>query len=513
MNLGSVFAVPAVLLSSLAWADSERPQVSVSVSADWNNITNISRTVPTTQHLASAYTLRKHPLNKALLSALRELGTNDTRLQLWYSIPKQAVAELKEPTATETFWDFQYMDPTVIDYFSNTSGIHHINIGAIPRWMFKVSPMDVPQDPGATFFRYTDGTTGALLKDPSGKQFAEYQSRIYQWYTQGGFIDEIGNVHKSGYHFKIDYWGILNEPDSENKLDVVQYTKIWDAVAEAIRKIDPHVRFFGPEVSGAEVEWAGYFLNPKNHAPSAPAIDFFSLHNYVVGKNEPATWQVDYFTSPNRTGPGSSSGAFIGQLRSVMKIRDELSPATEIVIDELGTANLPKLSDGWHPDVPYSTFHPLYWVAMGANWAADFITAEEFGIPLISMTQMLGYPTQSPSCTMVNWTNAKPNAHYWILKLVNSNFGPGDRLVSTLSSSQDIVALAASTMSGRKILVVNTSDRTVEVDYRGVFPRASLQIETVDETSGEHSPRVQRINGTTVKLAPFGVAVVTEIDK
>ena len=62
-----------------------------------------SETVPTTQHLASAYTLRSNPLNKPLLKALRDLHTNDTRLQLWFTVPLQAVAELKEPTATEHF--------------------------------------------------------------------------------------------------------------------------------------------------------------------------------------------------------------------------------------------------------------------------------------------------------------------------------------------------------------------------------------------------------------------------
>jgi len=35
----------------------------------------------------------------------------------------------------------------------------------------------------------------------------------------------------------------LNEPDFENKLNVEQYTRIWDAVAEAIHKIDPDVQF------------------------------------------------------------------------------------------------------------------------------------------------------------------------------------------------------------------------------------------------------------------------------
>jgi hypothetical protein len=124
------------------------------------------------------------------------------------------------------------------------------------------------------------------------------------------------------------------------------------------------------------------------------------------------------------------------------------------------------------------------------------------------MTQMLGYATQSPSCTMVNPKTAHPNAHYWVLKLVNSNFGPGDKLVATQSSSPDVVAQAFITAAGRKVLLVNTSDRAVPVNLADTFPGSSLQVEVVDESSGEQPPRKERVTGTTVNLAPFAVAVV-----
>jgi len=71
----------------------------------------------------------------------------------------------------------------------------------------------------------------------------------------------------------------------------------------------------------------------------------------------------------------------------------------------------------------------------GANWAANFITCEQLGIQLVSMTQMLGYPDESESTTMINWETGRANAHYWTLKLVNDNFGPGDKLLATSSSS------------------------------------------------------------------------------
>ena len=32
---------------------------------------------------------------------------------------------------------------------------------------------------------------------------------------------------------------------------------------------------------------------------------------------------------------------------------------------------------------------------------------------------------------MIDWVNGKPNARYWVLKLIKDNFQPGDTLVET----------------------------------------------------------------------------------
>ena len=492
MGLGILFAFLA-----FPAAEAANP---VTVKANWNAVVRVSETVPTTQHLANALTVRSNPLNKKLLEDLRDLHTNATRLQLWFSVPNQVVAELKEPTATQTFWDFQYMDPVVIDFFANTSGRHHINIGTVPRWMFNAPDVKIPTDPAASFYGYTSGITGNMLKDPTGKQFAEYQARLFQWYTQGGFTDEIGKEHRSGYHFKIDYWGILNETRYENNLTVEQYTVLYDAVVEAIRKIDPGVQFMGPEAIGGVPEWETYFLNSKNHSPAALPVGWFSFHDYKGTDNNPESWQKAYF---DPTG-------FANYLRELIKIRDNLSPKTKIAIDELGTFNQPKPGDGCaDASEPYQAYNPLYWVATGGSWVVNFITAERLGIPLISMTQMVGAPTQSESCSMINWDTAQPNAHYWVLKLINDNFRPGNKLVVTESSSPDVVVQATITAAGRKVLLVNTSNRDQLVDLAGAFDSAALEVEFVDEASGEQPPRKENAGNKQIKLSPFAVAVVS----
>jgi hypothetical protein len=111
---------------------------------------------------------------------------------------------------------------------------------------------------------------------------------------------------------------------------------------------------------------------------------------------------------------------------------------------------------------------------------------------------------------MINWDTAHPNAHYQVLNLVNSNFGPGDKLISTHSSSTDVVAQASITASGRKILLVNTSDRNISVSLSDALQGSTLKTEVVDGASGELPPRKETLKSTSVNLAPFAVAVVTE---
>jgi len=511
---GIVFPVLTALVAmSVLAAQPASNGDAVKVSAQWSEVVGVSKTVPTTQLLASKFTLRDSPQRKAVLKALRDLRTDDTRLQLWYSVVNQAVPELKEPTATETFWDFKYMDPLVADFYANTSGKHHLNIGTVPRWMFNLPSVELPTDPGASFYPYTKDTKSELLKDPSGRQFAEYQSRIFQWYTRGGFTDELGRYHKSGHHYTIDYLLVTNEPDFENRITVEQYTRIYDAVVLAIRKIDPNVQFFGPEVSGAEVPWARYFLNGKNHNPDVLPLQYFSFHNYVDTPNDPEVWQTKLFTAPAPANPtdGAAAFAFTDRIREVMKIRDELSPKTIIILDELGTFNIVKPGeDSCQNDEPYPAYNPRYWVAMGANWAVTFIAAEKLDIPLISMSQMVGYPTQCHSISMVNDLTVHPNAHYWVLSLLNDNFHPGDKLVRTESSSPEIVAQASITPRGRKILLVNTTNRAIIVDVATSFATAGIRTQVVDDASGEQPPRKERKPGNQIALAPFATAVISE---
>jgi len=95
------------------------------------------------------------------------------------------------------------------------------------------------------------------------------------------------------------------------------------------------------------------------------------------------------------------------------------------------------------------------------------------------------------------------------LELINSNFGPGDKIVATQSTSSDVLAQASITAAGRKVLLVNSSNKPVQVSLAGVIEGSHLKAEIVDEASGENAPRKEPVTGAEIKLAPFAVAVVS----
>ncbi len=118
-----------------------------------------------------------------------------------------------------------------------------MNFSTIPAWLFKTDkPVTYPADPNQVTWDYTQGTE---LRDPSGKELGDYYARLVSWYVNGGFTDENGVRHESGYHYKLPVWEVLNEVEFRARHDS-------GAVHRALRR-DRRARFTrspGDEVHG-----------------------------------------------------------------------------------------------------------------------------------------------------------------------------------------------------------------------------------------------------------------------
>ena len=108
------------------------------LTINWDQVLTVSKTVPTLQVVYNPMLRANAPIHKAAFEGLKNMGADYVRYVPWFPYPKAAVAALKAPTTTETFWDFHYADPPLVDFMEATKGHPPvINFSTIPVWMFK----------------------------------------------------------------------------------------------------------------------------------------------------------------------------------------------------------------------------------------------------------------------------------------------------------------------------------------------------------------------------------------
>jgi hypothetical protein len=486
-----LFAV--IVVAGTGLLSAQQPTLTI----HWDKTTVVSKSIPTLQVVVNPPLRHEDPLSEASYKAVKELGADYVRYVPWLPYPRLGVAELEPPTAQKTSWDFSHIDPMTKDFLAATEGhLPIVNFSTIPAWLFKTDkPITYPADPYQVFWDYTQGTE---LRDPSGKELGDYYARLVSWYVNGGFSDENGVRHESGYHYKLPMWEILNEPEFEHLTTPEQYTQRYDAIVSAVHKVSPETKFVALALAQPSIVpgYFEYFLNPKNHRSGIP-LDMISYHFYAtpVAGQTLDSWQYTFF---------DQAAGFINTVRYVENIRKRLSPETKSDLDELGvilpTDNTP--ADKIAPP-------PAYWNVAGALYGYLYIELARQQIDIIGESQLIGYPTQFPSVSMMDWTRNQPNARFWVLKLLKDTFHPGDKLLETElkgDHSADLAAQAFITPSGRKLLLVNKRNSAIEIPLADAATATAL---TVDLATEDGPARSIKPAGDKIKLESFAVTVVS----
>ena len=491
--LSSFFLSPAFVAATIA-AD-----VPSKVEVVWSKYLMVSKTTPTLQVVVNPPLRRGSAIHDRAFQALRALECDYVRYVPWLPYPKLAVAELEPPHDGKTSWDFSLIDPMTVDFKEATAG-HSVmvNFSTIAQWMFKTEkPVSYPSDPNQVSWNYTQGTE---LRDPKLKELGDYYARLVSWYTQGGFVDEYGKRHDSGHHFKIDYWEVLNEVDYEHVMTPEQYTARYDAIVAAIHKVAPQVEFVGMALAAPSKQpgFFEYFLNPRNHQPGIP-LDVISYHFYASPSDDqsPEVQPFIFFEQADH---------FLDVVRYIESIRQRLSPTTQTTINEIGSI---LSGDPGEPTAkqPAKPIPDSYWNLSGAMFAYVFAELVRLGIDVAGESQLVGYPSQFPSVTMLDWNTGQPNARYWVLKLLHDNFRPGDTLVETHSSNPYVYAQAFRTRDfQRKVLLINKRDRATELAVGGA---QGGRVEFVDQTTAFQPPASAVLPEGKLTLKGLAVAVIT----
>jgi hypothetical protein len=484
--------------------EQKKPETTVgeqkaNIKVNWDKVVSVSKTTPTLQVVVNPPLRRGSPIHDKVYQALKDLGCDYVRYVPWLPYPKLGVAELEPPKEGKTSWDFSLIDPMTEDFMNATAGHSVIlNFSTIPQWMFKTEkPVAYPADPDQPVWDYEQGTE---FRDPSLKEVADYYARLVSWYTKGGFTDEFGKRHDSGHNFKIDYWEVLNEVDFEHSMTPEVYTKVYDAVVAAIRSVQPQMKFVGLALAipSKNPRFFEYFLNPKNHKPGIP-LDMISYHFYASPSRDESidTKQFTFFEQADK---------FLDIVRYIEVIRQRLSPSTRTTVDEIGSIDSSDFDQG-KPGYKFENLPEAYWNLSAATYAYVYSELARQGIDVAGESQLVGYPTQFPSVSMVNWETGQPNARFWALKLLHDNFGPGDKLVDTASEIPYVYAQGAVTRDGKhKVLLVNKRNRTFEATIPGA---EGGSVDFVDQTTGFQPPASSKLTSNQVSVRGFAVAVVT----
>ena len=196
---------------------------------------------------------------------------------------------------------------------------------------------------------------------------------------------------------------------------------------------------------------------------------------------------------------------FLEVVEYIQNIRARLSPETRTTTDELGSIS----ADDLEQDKPGHVAKPIpnsYWNLCGGLYAYLYAELAKRGIEVAGESQLVGYPTQFPSVSMVDWNTGQPNARFWVLKLLHDNFGPDDKLVETHLDIPYVYAQAFVTRQGqRKLLLVNKRDRVFEVTTPG---SQGSEVTYVDQSTSFQPPALAHLSENRLSLSGLEVAVV-----
>lgn len=471
---------------------------------NWTKTATIAKTTLAMEVCVEPPMRREKETHDPLYHTLSDLQGDYSRLAFWFPYPKLAVAELEPPTIDKVSWDFTLLDPIVIDFMKAANGRPvMVNFSTIPEWMFKTATrVPYPSDPDEIDWKYERGTE---LRDPSLREIRDYFTRLVSWYTKGGFTDEHGLRHESGYHFKFDVWEVLNEVDLEHHLSPELYTRIYDEVVGALKELDPQMKFSGPAFAAParRPDFLEYFLNPKNHKPGTP-IDFVSYHFYAGPEHDESAEAQEHTFFALMDG-------YVADVRFIELIRKRLSPGTKTYINELGTTTTDNFSVT--AQIPES-----YWSLSAATFAYAYVGLVKLQIDLIAGAELINYPGQVPGASLTDWKTGQPNARYRVLKLLHDQISQGDQIVedteADLTNTGDpttippkfYAALGLLSSDGaRKVLVVNKRNRALQLRIPGA--KGGL-VDYMDIHTGAHPPASRRLDSDTVNLAGYAVAIV-----
>ena len=125
---------------------------------------------------------------------------------------------------------------------------------------------------------------------------------------------------------------------------------------------------------------------------------------------------------------------------------------------------------------------------------------------MLGASQLVGYPSQFPSVSLLDWNTGKPNARFRVLQLLHENVGPGDRIVPLALRAHGLFAAAYVAADGRrKLLIINERNHDAVVAVAGALNATEQH---VDIATGALPVAGSQLTSDEIHLHGLSVMVV-----
>lgn len=257
------------------------------------------------------------------------------------------------------------------------------------------------------------------VKDEHVKDFAELCKKVALRYPDVKYF-QIWNEFKGYWDKKTNYW------------DYVRYTNFYNAVYDAVRSVRPDAKLGGPYYP---------FDGPKQK--DWIAIDDWLKHKHGADFVCFDGWIAGY--PPTRSTSEETRKMTLTDYFG--KIADQFRARTNLPIW------ISEFYGGWSSNPQFTA----------ANHASCYLHALLSGV---SVALLWDPELQDWNYLFTSTRTAdggQPSPHYKVVKIFNTDFGPGTRLYKATSSSPDVEVLASAT----RILLINKRKANVTVVLNG----------------------------------------------
>ncbi len=302
-------------------------------------------------------------------------------------------------------------------------------------------------------------------KDPA--KWARICEHIIRHYTEGW---------ADGFHYRIRYWEIWNEPEVQNRMmwsgTPEEYYHLYDVAAKHLKSCFPHLRIGGYASCGfaAAVPVAG--IQPTAHEQSL--LDFFyGFFRYIGEHGTP----IDFF-----------SWHSYADTARVAKMDAWLH--TEL--ERLGYAGLETHLNEWNPFAnEYGTAHH------SAEMTAMMIAMQHGHADVCCIYDMR--TNTAPYCPLFDIRTHRPIHGYYALAAFDRLYRLGTQ-VETFCDTEGLYALAASDGAHHALLVANLSGSPQTLEAVGVQPMGARYYVLDQERLLSWAPHAKRLENNAVAL-------------